>query len=181
MGLEFRNDGNTDGVKIYGKDGSDTVYGSNGDDRLFGGNGNDTLNGSYGDDTIEGGAGDDELSGDGGSDVYYGGSGDDMFVFEIRNNATIIAPIILDFDRADDLLVFFEGSNPVDYGDELNLLRKGTTVTNANTAAGIAQFLYDTDSGQLSVDINGSTAGGVLLLCVLNGHPTLTASDFYLI
>jgi Ca2+-binding RTX toxin-like protein len=181
MSMEFRNDGNTVGTVMYGKGGDDWLDGSNVDDRLFGGTGNDLLFGYFGDDSLFGGAGDDELDGGDGADLLYGGTGDDVFLFEIQNNATSIAPIIIDFNRADDMLLFYEDNTPVDFGSEQNLLQKGATVTNGTTAAGIAQFLYETDTGRLSLDTNGSAAEGVLFLCVLNNKANLTSADFYLL
>jgi hypothetical protein len=58
--------------------------------------------------------------------------------------------------------------------------RINATVTNATTAAGIGQFLYDTDSGRLSIDANGSTAGGVYTVLILQNLVSLTAADIFL-
>ena len=43
------------------------------------------------------------------------------------------------------------------------------------------RFVYDTDTGTLSFDANGSAAGGVTVMVQLAGAPTLTAADIAII
>ena len=167
---------------IEGRGGDDYIIGSTGRDRLLGGAGDDQINGGYsgGPDTILGGNGDDEITGGGGKDVLTGGAGIDQFAFSLSETVATALPKITDFTRADDLLVFTQGNLDVDFGSEVNLLRIGATVTNGNTASGVAQFLYSTSTGKLAVDVNGSDAGGVTALVFLAGAPTITASDILL-
>lgn len=79
------------------------------------------------------------------------------------------------------MLLFYQDNTNINFGSEQNLLQKGANPTNATTAAGIAQFLYETDTGFLRVDVNGSTAGGVLFLCNVGNKANLTSADFYLL
>jgi hypothetical protein len=56
------------------------------------------------------------------------------------------------------------------------MLLKGSNPTNATTAAGVAQFLYNTTTGALSIDKNGSTADGVELIATLANKANITLS-----
>ena len=67
----------TDGVRLYGYAGNDT---------LTGGSGNDLLRGGDGDDTLIGGAGNDLLIGGSGNDTFIGGLGSDTVLYELLDN-----------------------------------------------------------------------------------------------
>jgi Ca2+-binding RTX toxin-like protein len=168
FGLAFNNTGTT-GVSMDGRGGNDYMSGSEEEDRMVGGAGNDSLRGFSGNDTQFGNSGDDELFGEGG-DRLTGGSGNDRFVFYMQPLPGEGTPTVLDFNRADDILVFYPLMGEVNFGNEGNLLRQGATVTNGTTAAGIGQFLYDTDSGHLSI-----------VVAILEGAPTLTVSDIWFV
>lgn len=42
-------------------------------------------------------------------------------------------------------------------------------------------LIYETDTGKLFYDSNGSAAGGSTLIATFTNRPALTASDFYII
>ena len=70
----------TDGVRVSGRNGHDTIAVDAGvtlSVTFLGGNGRDTLVGGPGDDTLEGGNGNDVLTGNGGVDTLLGGNGRD--------------------------------------------------------------------------------------------------------
>ncbi|WP_216070680.1 S-layer family protein, partial [Acinetobacter sp. 8I-beige] len=67
----------TDGVRLYGYAGNDT---------LTGGSGNDLLRGGDGDDTLIGGAGNDLLIGGSGNDTFIGGLDSDTVLYELLDN-----------------------------------------------------------------------------------------------
>ncbi|SCC72960.1 beta strand repeat-containing protein, partial [Acinetobacter albensis] len=67
----------TDGVRLYGYTGNDT---------LTGGSGNDLLRGGDGDDILNGGAGHDLLIGGSGNDTLTGGLGNDTALYELLDN-----------------------------------------------------------------------------------------------
>jgi Ca2+-binding RTX toxin-like protein len=168
--------------KVDGRGGDDYITGSAGRDNLIGGAGDDKLYGGFGGaDTLVGGTGDDELNGNGGQDRLTGNAGVDQFVFSLSEFAAGDLPRVMDFSHVDDILVFTRGNLDVDFGTEVNVLRVGGTVTNGNTASGVAQFLYSTTTGTLAVDVNGSAAGGVTTLLFLQGAPMLTASDILIV
>jgi Ca2+-binding RTX toxin-like protein len=146
---------------------------------ISGGRGSDNINGSQKNDTLKGDSGDDTLRGDDGNDRLTGGTGADIFVFRLETPSEFQQPsgvdTISDFSIRDDVLAF--SSFSLNFGDESNLLRKGVGLTNGNTAVGIAQFLYDTSNGALSVDTNGSRAGGVVEVAILSNKANITAKD----
>ncbi|MBW7474429.1 hypothetical protein K0T92_06700 [Paenibacillus oenotherae] len=72
--LEGRNDSDT----IRGMNLADTINGHAGDDLLYGMDGNDSITGGQGADLIDGGSGDDVLSGNEGHDLIIGGAGNDV-------------------------------------------------------------------------------------------------------
>jgi RTX calcium-binding nonapeptide repeat (4 copies) len=201
--------GGADNDQIYGEGGNDTLKGDAGvdfmagglgddkldggteGDRLFGEGGFDQLTGSDGNDYLDGGLQDDVLFGGGGNDVMLGnadrdqltgGAGQDYFAFGSLNQGS---DAILDFTTsdADRVYIFAAG-----FGGGLtagalaaNRFVSGTAPL-ANQAFG--QFLYNTATGQLLFDADGTgglaaqelatvfTAGGVAA--------TLTAADFLL-
>ncbi|WP_354667313.1 type I secretion C-terminal target domain-containing protein [Acinetobacter johnsonii] len=67
----------TEGVRLYGYAGNDTLTGGAGNDLLRGGDGNDTLIGGAGNDLLIGGSGNDTLT---------GGTGNDTALYELLDN-----------------------------------------------------------------------------------------------
>ncbi|RGD90453.1 type I secretion C-terminal target domain-containing protein [Acinetobacter sp. SWAC57] len=67
----------TEGVRLYGYAGNDTLTGGAGNDLLRGGDGNDTLIGGAGNDLLIGGSGNDRLT---------GGTGNDTALYELLDN-----------------------------------------------------------------------------------------------
>jgi Ca2+-binding RTX toxin-like protein len=180
--------GNNGNDTISGEDGQDVVYGGNGDDTIDGGLEKDTLNGdanndtiSGGDagDTLRGGSGNDRQIGGLGGDVHLGGSGSDAFVFtdDTEGNDRIDDWVAVDDQIEIDASNFGGGlaAGPL----AANRLVVGAAPT-ANQAFG--QFLYNTASGQLSWDIDGTgAAAAVVVTRLLNGGVavgTLAVGDF---
>ncbi len=161
---------------LYGYNGNDTLTGGNGADRLLGGAGHDILQGGAGRDNLAGQAGDDRLDGGTAADRLTGGAGADTFVFhapaEGGDTITDFAPgldhIALDatgFGLAGPLT---EGANFV-------------AGAGATAVAAVATLAYDTATGQLWFDADGTGAAAATLLATLTGQPALTAADFQLI
>ncbi|WP_311270532.1 calcium-binding protein [Sphingobium sp. WCS2017Hpa-17] len=138
--------------------------------RLFGEGGNDSLLGSRYGDFLDGGAGNDTLQ---------GGGGNDRFHFGDALNALTNVDTILDFQRGDVI----ELDDAVFRGLSTGALGAGAFVANASGTATTAdqRIVYDTDSGQLFFDADGSGAGGAVLFAVLNGHPVISAADFVVV
>jgi len=127
---------------------------------LKGGEGNDTLSGMGGDDVLVGDSGNDELQGGAGADLfrYFGGqTGLDR---------------ILDFTANEDKLqVSSAFYHPV--GTLQFVAGPGASSNSAN-----ATFLYDTNTGIVSFDSDGTGAAAAVQLAQLNTGLTLTVSDF---
>jgi Ca2+-binding RTX toxin-like protein len=67
-----------DDLRIFGRDGDDTITGGAANDNLDGGDGDDSITGGTGSDFIRGSVGDDNVSGENGDDFLSGGDGDDQ-------------------------------------------------------------------------------------------------------
>lgn len=144
------------------------ITGNTQDNLLFGQAGDDTLLGGYGDDTLVGG---------GGLDRLVGGEGADAFRIVGPNSGR---DVIADFTHGVDVIEIvgarFGGLAPGDLPAE----RFAANAAGAATGA-FAQLVYDTDDGRLFWDSNGTDPGGRTLIAVLQGAPTLTASDIAVI
>ncbi|MFN6541380.1 MAG: beta strand repeat-containing protein [Nostoc sp. EkiNYC01] len=149
--------------------------------------GNDIVNGNSGDDLLRGGSGNDSLIGGRGNDTLVGGVGADFFVYNSNAQFTTTAvgiDTITDFNRSEgdkivlDKTTFSAITSAVGTGfsnaNDFQITNLGGTST--------ATIVYDSVSGQLFYNQNGSAAGfgSGGLFATLVGAPTLTASDFLL-
>lgn len=161
---------------IYGNAGANTLSaGSGGNDNLLGLGGNDSLSGNGAANYLQGGAGKDGLAGGGGNDIFY---------FTTALDASTNVDTIVDFANAsgnDDTLridnaVFAKLANT-------GPLAGGFFTANADGVAKDSNdyIVYETDTGKLFYDSNGSAADGATQFALLSTKPTLTAADFYVI
>ncbi|TNC73672.1 M10 family metallopeptidase C-terminal domain-containing protein [Rubellimicrobium roseum] len=137
--------------------------------------------GAAGADRLLGGRGSDLLDGGLAADVLLGGRGEDSFRFSTtlgRGNVDRIG----DFDVADDMILLdrriFEG-----LGDDDGALAFGVF---RRSSAGVAQdatdrIIYDTDSGTLSYDADGSGQTDAVRFARLSAGLGLSADDFYIV
>lgn len=169
---------------MYGNGGADRMTGGFGDDLLDGGAGGDVLIDDTGNDTLLGGAGNDRLTagadndilwGGAGADRLSGGTGNDVYVYNSRTEGN---DIILDFVSGNDAFNFAGLGFRVDPGTDLE---EGVTFV-ANGAPGSvvaeATVLYNTDSGQLWFDVDGTGAASAQLIATVQGAPNINAQDF---
>ncbi|MGO4834610.1 calcium-binding protein, partial [Rhizobiaceae sp. 2RAB30] len=137
----------TTAINLTGNELAQQIFGNNGTNKLAGGGGNDALNGAGGNDALYGGTGNDTLT---------GGSGNDYFVFNTALNSWSNVDRITDFNVAADTIQL----------DNAVMAALGATGTLAagkfwNSTAGAAhdaddRIIYDTDSGMLFYDADGS-------------------------
>lgn len=138
------------------------------------------LAGADGDDGLSGLGGADRLAGGRGNDVLTGGGGADAFVFDTALDGRRNVDTITDFGRGDTLRLDRDVFAALTRDGKLS---PGAFAANAE---GVAEdvhdrIVYDTDSGRLVYDANGSRAGGATLFAELEPGLALTASDFFLI
>ncbi|KUR72631.1 hypothetical protein AQZ52_05165 [Novosphingobium fuchskuhlense] len=167
--------------RAYGGAGNDTLVGVLADGHtalIDGGSGADTLFGAGGRDILLGGTGNDRIDGGLGNDALYGGQGADTFVFST-------APGPANIDSMADF------SSPL--GDRLSLKASafagigavGALSADAFYAAAGAsaahdandRIIYDTASGTLRFDADGTGTAAAITLAVLKGAPLLAATD----
>jgi Ca2+-binding RTX toxin-like protein len=159
--------------------GIENVVGSTQDDWIQGDSRANRLDGGYGSDTLIGGAGNDTLVASGGADSLLGGSGADVF-FLFRDDPGNGVHTVGDFGFGDDRLVLDRYA--------LAQLAEGPVAAqffrasaDGSAADGDDYLLYNTSSGALYYDADGSGAGAALHIATLwtrNGtHPELSAEQ----
>jgi serralysin len=164
---------------------ANTLTGNGSANVLKGENGNDALVGASGADTLYGGAQNDLLRGGAGNDVLHGGPGDDKFRFDTALSTSAVKNVdrVVDFNPAQDTIQL-----------ENSIFTKfGTGTTGAINPAyfkmnttGVAQdsndyIVYETDTGKLFYDANGSAAGGSVQFALLQPNLVLTGADYVLV
>jgi hypothetical protein len=139
----------------------------------------DLISGDDGVNDVRGGTGGDILLGGLGGDTLQGGEGIDRFVYRSPDDG---GDTIIDFAVSEDVLVIdaaaFGGG--LIGGQALN----GSQLVSGNAPIATeahGQFLYDTASGDLWWDGDGTGAQAAVHIASLNGTPALTAADFRLV
>jgi Ca2+-binding RTX toxin-like protein len=188
-----RIDGGSENDTLNGDGGTDFITGGTGNDTIDGGDGDDgaglgILRGEDGDDTISGGAGIDRLEGGNNNDRLIGGLGDDrllggadqdVFVFTLPSEGN---DLVRDWTAADDQIEI--DASAFGGGLAAGPLAANRLVVAAGAVANQAfgQFLYDTTTGQLSWDDDGTGGNAAVAICILlNGGAivgTLATADF---
>jgi len=159
--------------RLFGKNGNDVLEGRPGFDFLFGGNGNDSLNGGIGRDWLNGGPGNDVLTGGASRDRFIFNtnrafSQEDLGIDEIADFAGGQDSILLDtttFAALEDIATEFE-----------------TVTDNAAAATADGIIVYNSDSGELYYNPNGSAAGfgdGGQFATLTGAPPDLGPGDFF--
>ncbi|HYD71000.1 DUF4347 domain-containing protein [Azospirillum sp.] len=152
--------GGQDGDVLYGNRAADVLYGNLGADTLFGGQDNDVLFGGQGNDLLAGNLGADTLTGGLGADVFRIGSpleGGD---------------VIADFEAGvDKIAVVGPNFGSIPAGP---LSASHFALDNPTTAG--AAFVFNTRTGVLSFDADGSGSGAAVTIATLNVR-TLSHTD----
>ena len=139
------------------------------------------LTGNSGANILTGGTGNDTLFGGLGNDTLVGGAGNDIFVFDSVLNAATNKDTISDFISGQDNIrldkdIFTSLTNE-------GVLSSEYFLANATGAAGDANdyILYNTTSGALFYDADGSGQGVAVQFATLTTKPAITANDFMIV
>jgi len=167
---------------LNGFAGNDRIYGNNGNDIALGDGGNDFIVGGAGNDSLNGGAGNDVLHGGAGTDTLAGGAGCDTFVFNTAINASGNVDRITDFNPALDTIHLDNAVMP-GLGARLGVLSSTAFWASQSGIAhdGNDRIIYETDTGKLFYDGNGSAAGGAMQIATLTNKAILHANDLSVI
>ena len=172
--------GNSANNIITGNAGANSLSGGDGSDKLIGGDGADRLAGGNGLDTLAGGSGDDRLNGGSGNDSLSGGAGHDKFRFDTTPNGTNNVDHISDFNAADDTIELENSVFTALGSNTTGPLAAGRFVANTSGVASDSddRIIYESDTGNVYYDADGSGSGSSVLVCVVGTNLALTASDF---
>jgi Ca2+-binding RTX toxin-like protein len=135
-----------------------------------------TLSGDGVGNALVGTANSDTLIGLAGNDTLTGGAGADRFVFNTALNAGTNVDTVTDFSSGTDQVLLD------------HLILTALTTGNLATANFVAEagavahdgndyILYNTTTGDLSYDADGTGAQAAILFANLTGHPTMVAAD----
>ncbi len=143
----------------------------------LGNNLDNILTGNSGANRLDGGAGNDTLNGGLGNDTFLGGAGADCFVFNATLGTTNVDTIV-DFNVVEDMIHL---ENAIFTG-----LASGTLAASAFTAnlSGLAtsftqRIIYETDTGKLFFDADGSGSRAAVHFADLQPALALTSADFF--
>ena len=134
--------------------------------------GNEFANGLYGN------AGDNVLDGKGGSDALLGFGGADTFAFTTALGAGNV-DVLGDFLSATDKIALDDAIFTQIGG--LGALGAGAFVTGTGAQDGNDRIVYNSTTGQLFYDADGSGGSAQVLFATLNPGTALAASDFVVI
>lgn len=145
---------------------------------IIGNNANNVLRGLDGDDSLSGGAGNDQLYGGLGVDRLIGGSGADRFVFDSALGGTN-HDVIKDFSVADDTIVLDRSIFDAFTGNGRLAASAFFTGNQAHDADD--RIIYDSVTGNIYYDADGSGAGAQVLFAHVTPGLALTNADFQIV
>jgi serralysin len=160
---------------------ANTITGNSAGNIIKGGAGNDILRGEAGNDRISGGAGDDMINGGSGSDSLVGSDGCDAFVFNSALSKLGLDNIdhIEDFSVVDDTIQL-ENAVFTELGP-FATLSAGAFFIGAAAHDRDDRIIYDSTTGALMYDADGSYSGQAKTFAVLDAGLALTHDDFVIV
>jgi Ca2+-binding RTX toxin-like protein len=146
----------------------------------------DILNGGAGDDYIKGKSGNDIIDGGEGNDTLKGKGGNDTFVFDTALNSDKNIDLIEGFTSGSDKIELHQSIfTELTAGITLNAsnLFSSADITSGNDFSGSSQILFNTNTGALYYDADGSGSAHAIQFATLGSglHPAITSSDFIVV
>jgi len=135
------------------------------------------LFGAGGKDGLSGGAGADFLAGGGGNDTLTGGGGADTFYFDSPLASQGIDRIS-DFTSGLDHIALRGTGFGIAAVDELDFVSRAGAAAVATQAK--ASLIYDTATGALWYDVDGTGTGAAIQIATLVGKPAIGFGDFFI-
>lgn len=149
---------------------------------LTGSNSENVLTGNGNANVISGLDGNDTLIGGKGRDTLTGGAGADTFVFDTKPNAASNLDTITDFVSGTDKLALdhavFTGFATIG-AISADSFWSGAGVNTAHDADD--RLIYNTSTGVLWYDADGTGSGRAVQVAVLSGHPALAFGDILIL
>jgi Ca2+-binding RTX toxin-like protein len=136
-----------------------------------------TGTGNGGANVLLGNSGNDVLNGLAGNDTLTGGAGSDQFVFSSALSSNNNADQITDFSSGSDKIVLDRAIfSAIGSAGPLNASVFTTGAPDVDD-----RIIYNSSTGGLFYDADGSGAGAAIQFATLTNHPTLTVQDFQII
>ena len=150
-------------------------------ERVVVGNFNDRLTGNDSAQNLAGQAGADTLTGAGGVDTLWGGAGADTFIF--REMGTANADRISDWTSASDKVHLDDAAFTAigalgNFAASDARFKANATGTATDTSD---RVVYNTSTGQLYYDADGSGGGAAQLIATFSGNPLVAAGDIVVV
>lgn len=164
--------------QITGSKGVNFIWSGLGNDSLWGGGGFDQLNGEDGNDVLYGGKNIDSLTGGRGDDTLTGGTDTlDFFYFDDVRPGLDGVDHITDYQTGKDIIVVnINWAADLEVGTILaSQFLAGAGVTAATTAQ--QHFLYNTSTGNLYFDSDGTGSAAAVLLLTLDNHALINSDQ----
>lgn len=160
-----------------------TLIGTPGVDRLVGEAGHDKIYGYAGKDELIGWAGDDRIYAGLGADTLTGGAGRDIFVFDTNPKTRGNADRIKDFSSRDDAVYLENKYFKVGSGSPSKPKQMASKHFHIGSKASDAddRIIYNKKTGVLYYDDDGIGMHKAVAIATLEGKPTLTIKDFFVI
>ena len=157
----------------------ENVATGDGDDKVTGNAGNNAFSTGFGVDTVDGGDGNDDINGGAGADRLTGGNGLDVFVFDTAFSADNVDRIT-DFTSSDDTLHLH---SDIFETIALGALKAADFQSNTTGAANDSsdRIIYETDTGNLYYDADGTGSAAAIQFAVIAPDLTLTSADFFVV
>lgn len=163
------------GVATTAAEDADTLFNI---ENVVGGDGVDSFIGNSFANTLWGNGGNDILNGGAGNDVLYGGSGLDTFVFNSKPSSKSNKDLVKDWDYSTDTIRL---ENAIFKSLKSGKLSKSSFVLGSKAGDKNDYVGYDSKTGNLWYDSNGSKSGGQVIIANIGRKEKIYYNDIFVI